>query len=688
MQTLLSLLILILFPFWATMVSAADRGVVVGIYENTPLMFTDSNGVATGIAVDLLTHIAGKEGWKVQYLPGSYAECIHRLKTGTIDLLPGMAMSPKLEASFAFGEESVVSDWGQLYISSDATFTDIFDFNGKDVAVVEAGVYSEFFGTILEKFEIYPRFVQVNDYGTVLSLVHSKKVSAGIVPRLYGEYYEKQFRINKSPIRFRPTEIRFAVAKAHSTDLLTALDRHLKQLKSRPNSIFYQSLDRWTTGNRKVTVPLWIRPLWLLGVVAAIMGLIIVGNVFLRRQVKHRTEALKETIAEKEKIESELAVAREIQLQLVPNNSQTVGRRKEFDIYASLEPAREVGGDFYDYFFIDRNSLCLVVGDVSGKGVPAALFMAMTKTMIKSAARLLVEPEYILADVNREIARNNPSLTFVTVFLGVLDLNSGTLTYTSAGHNPPLFIGEKGNSALLGDAQCPAIGLDDTFQYRQATVQLRHNEGLLLFTDGITEAQDTKGRMFTQESLMNTVSLTAGLTPEARVTAILSRIREFTKNRPLDDDLTLLALNYFSQDRIGNTLKTIVLRNDIREMGRIMDAITQVVDSAAFPPVVVHDVTLAMEEIFSNIVFYGFGDDMDHNITLHLAIEDDSLILTLQDEGIPFNPLNVQIGRRDKPLEERDKGGMGIILAKNLMDQMEYRRERGKNILRMEKRYR
>jgi serine phosphatase RsbU (regulator of sigma subunit)/anti-sigma regulatory factor (Ser/Thr protein kinase) len=688
MQTLLSLLILILFPFWATMVSAADRGVIVGFHENTPLMFTDSNGVATGIAIDLLTHIAGKEGWKVQYLPGSYSECIHRLKTGAIDLIPGMAMSPRLETWFAFGGETVVSNWGQLYVRPDATFTDILDFNGKAVAVVEADVYSKFFGSILEKFEIYPRFVQVSDYGTVLSLVHRKKVLAGIVPRLYGDYYEKQFKIEKSPIRFRPTEIRFAVAKGRSSDLLTALDRHLKQLKSRPDSIFYQSLGRWTTVNRKVTVPLWIRPLWLLGVVVAIMGLILVGNVFLRRQVKHRTEALKETIAEKEKIESELAVAREIQLQLVPNNSQTVARRKEFDIYASLEPAREVGGDFYDYFFIDRNSLCLVVGDVSGKGVPAALFMAMTKTMIKSAARLLVEPEYILADVNREIARNNPSLTFVTVFLGVLDLNSGILTYTSAGHNPPLFIGEKGNSALLGDAQCPAIGLDETFKYRQATVKLRHNEGLLLFTDGITEAQDTKGRMFTQESLMNTVSLTAGLTPEARVTAILSRIREFTKNHPLDDDLTLLALTYFSQDRIGNTLKTIVLRNDIREMGRIIDAITQVVESAALPPVLVHDVTLAMEEIFSNIVFYGFGDDMDHNIMLHLAIEGDSLILTLQDEGIPFNPLNVQIGRRDKPLEERDKGGMGIILAKNLMDQMEYRRERGKNILRMEKRYR
>ena len=170
--------------------------------------------------------------------------------------------------------------------------------------------------------------------------------------------------------------------------------------------------------------------------------------------------------------------------------------------------------------------------------------------------------------------------------------------------------------------------------------------------------------------------------------AILSQIQEFTGNRPLNDDLTLLALTYFSPNRIGETIKTIVLRNDIQEMSRIVEGLNQIAASVSCPPVVVHDVTLAIEEIFSHIVFYGFGDDLDHTITLQLIVEGDALILTLQDEGIPFNPLNVQAGRRDKPLEERDKGGMGIILAKNLMDQMEYRRERGKNILRMEKRYR
>ena len=681
-------LIFILSLFSAVRASDADRRIIVGLHDNTPLIFTDTDSRVKGIAVDILTHIARKEGWDVQYRPGAYAQCTRRLETGTIDLLPGMAMSANLEDKFTFSEETIVANWGQLYISSDATFSDILDFHKKDVAAVEADIYFQFFETILSKFEIRPRFVMVDSYGQVLSMVHEKSVSAGIVPRLYGAYYEKRFRVRQSPISFRPTELRFAVAKDRNAPLLTALDHHLKQLKENPNSIFYQSLDLWTQGVRKVTLPLWLRPLWVLGFIAGIMGLIIVGIVFLRKQVKLRTEALKTTIAEKEKIESELAVAREIQLQLLPGIFPAVPSRKEFDIYASLEPAREVGGDFYDFFFIDRNSLCIVIGDVSGKGVPAALFMAMTKTMIKAAARLLVEPEYILADVNREIAKDNPSLTFVTVFLGVLDLNSGDLTYTCAGHNPQLFIGQRGNTVLLGDAQCPAIGLDDTFQYRQATAQLRHKDGLLLFTDGVTEAQNDKNRLFTQESLMNTVALTADVAPRERVMAILSQIREFTGGRPLDDDMTLLALTYFSPNQMTDAQKTIVLRNDIREMSRIIDAITHIADSVSCPPVVIHDVTLAMEEIFSNIVFYGFGDDLDHYITLHLVVEGDALILTLQDEGIPFNPLNVQIGRHDKPLEERDKGGMGITLAKNLMDQMEYRRERGKNILRMEKRYR
>ncbi|WP_319521597.1 SpoIIE family protein phosphatase [uncultured Desulfosarcina sp.] len=680
-------LFILFWLHWQAAASAADDLIVVGFHDNTPLIFTDTDGQVKGIAVDLLSYIADEEGWQLRYLPGSYSECTRRLEENTIDLFPGMAVAKENENRFVLGKETIVSNWGQLYTASDAVLSDILDFQDKDVAVVTSDIYFQFFATTLEKFGIHSRFVQVDSYGEVLSLIHHKEVAAGIVPRLYGAYYEKRFRVRRSPVSFRHTELRFAICKDQNRKILATLDRYLNKLKENPNSIFYSSLDRWTQGVRKVTLPLWLRPLWVLSAIAGFMGLIILGNVFLRRQVKLQTEALKVTIAEKEKIESELSVAREIQSQLVPAEFPAFSNRKEFDIYASLEPAREVGGDFYDCFFIDGNHLCLVIGDVSGKGMPAALFMAMTKTMIKSAARLLAEPEYILADVNREISRNNPSLTFVTVFLGVLNLSSGELTYSCAGHNPPLFIGRKGNSVLLGDAQCPAIGFDDTFQYRQAVVKMQHGESLLLYTDGVTEAQNSQDHLFTQESLMNTVSLTAGLSPKQRVVAIVSRIREFTGERPLDDDLTLLSLTYFSPHHIDYSGKTIVLRNDIHEMSRIIEAITQVAESAACPRVVVHDVTLAIEEVFSNIVFYGFGDDLDHNITLELFIEDNALILILQDGGIPFNPLNVQ-ANREKPLEERDKGGMGIMLAKNLMDRIEYRRDQGKNILRLEKRFR
>ena len=684
---------IIVFVFVLAMLSVprpvtAQRRIVVGMFQTPPLFFSDANGHHRGIAVDLLDFIARQEKWTIQYLPGSRSQCEKRLETGIIDLLPGMAEGKNLDPALQLGLESIVTDWGQIYINPDTSPVYLLDFKDRDIAVAENDPYYLSFETMLAALDIHPRLIKVTDYKAVLSLVHQQKVSAGIVSRIYGAYGEKHFNVKKSPIRFHPIKLFFAVSKGRNTDILTVLDAHLKKLKAAPHSTYHQSLKRWTTGVRQVTHPPWFNPLWGIGIVITVVGIVVVGNVILSRQVKRRTEALKQTIAEKEKIESELAVARDIQLQLVPDKSPSIPHRKEFDIFACLEPAHEVGGDFYDYFFIDKNTLCLVIGDVSGKGVPAALFMAMTKTMLKSAARLLVEPEYILADVNREIARNNPSLTFVTVFLGILDLTTGMLTYTSAGHNPPLFIGRKGNSVLLGDAQCPAIGLDETFGYRQATAQLQHKEGLLLYTDGVTEAQDSKGHLFSQEALMRTISLTADLSPQKRIQAILSRVREFTGNHALNDDLTLLALTYFSPDRMGEALKTIVLKNDIREMSRITDTITKIADAAGCPSVVVHDVILAVEEIFSNIVFYGFGDDLDHNITFHVVADTDALFLTLQDEGIPFNPLNVHLGPRDKPLEERDKGGMGIILAKNLMDQMEYRRDRGKNIMRMEKHYR
>ena len=689
MQRVIRLCIFVLILLSDIVVAdAGSRVVVVGIYEDPPLIFSDARGRIQGIAADLLRYVAKREQWKLDYRRGTWDQCTQWLDTGEIDLLPGVERRFEHENQFRLSDEAIAENWGVLYLHADADYADILVFDAQNVAVVADDDHLQSIETVFAKLDVHPRFVRAQTAEQVLDLVGHKQAAAGVIPRMRGVFIEKRYRVKSGPIHFDPVTLHFAMAEGTETSILDALDNHLKQLKARPNSLYYRSQKRWRHDRQGFAFPLWLKPLWIITAAGGLVGLIIVINIVLRRQVRLQTEALQNTIAEKETFESDLAIARDIQHQLVPARSQPYPGRKEFAICAALQPAKEVGGDFYDVFFIDRNALCIVVGDVSGKGVPAALFMAMTKTMIKSAARLLIDPEYILADVNREISRNNPSLTFVTVFLGILDLSTGVLTYASGGHNPPLFIGRRGNSLLLGEAQCPAIGIDDSFKYHQATVSLRHREGLLLFSDGVIEAEDEQGHLFTQEALMNTVSMTAGLTPEKRVDAVLERLKEFTGTRPLDDDVTLLALTYFAPNRVNAHLKTLYLRDDIGEIERIVKAITKVANTVACPPVVLHDVTLAMEEIFSNVVFYGFGDDIDHTITFTIAIEKESLILILQDEGIPFNPLNVRRSFQQRPLETRDKGGMGIELARNLMDRMVYRRERGKNILRMEKRFR
>ncbi|MDL2274686.1 SpoIIE family protein phosphatase [Desulfosarcina sp. OttesenSCG-928-G10] len=674
--------------------AAAQRHVVVGMYQNAPLIFMDTDGQVKGILADLFSHIAQKENWTLSYLPGSIVDCQERLKLGTIDLIAGGvnidAISSSLapENPFLMPRESLMVNWGQLYIPSDAKPSETFFFNGQDVAVVEADPYFLYLANLLDKVSLHPNFIRVDSYEEVLSQVHQGKVAAGVVPRIFGVYAKDRFPGVQVATSFMPTELCVAMATEKNAGLIRILDRNIRELKNHRNSIFYESVDLWTHGVRKVTLPSWLHPFWLGTIITGVILLFMLASFYLRNQVKRKTHALKATIIEKEKITSELNIARKIQLQLLPQLPGPTSRQREFDIYAVLEPALEVGGDFYDYFFVDGNTLCIVIGDVSGKGVPAALFMAMTKTMIKSAARVLVEPAYIIADVNREICRNNPSMTFVTVFLGMLNLARGILTYTSAGHNPSLFIGRKGNSVFLSEAQCPAIGIDSAAHYTQATVQLRHKEGLLLFTDGVTEAMDARGTLFTQEALMNTISLTGGLPPKERIAAILARIGEFTGNQPQEDDMALLAITYFHPNGSAPHVKTLYLRNNMAEMHRIAEALTEVADSVACPETAVHDAMLAVEEMFSNIVFYAFEDGLGHTITFHIAVEDGTLILTLQDEGIAFNPLNAQMGPLDKPVKEHDKGGMGILLARNLTDRMVYRREQGKNILRMEKRYR
>jgi len=265
---------------------------------------------------------------------------------------------------------------------------------------------------------------------------------------------------------------------------------------------------------------------------------------YMREALKRYIKDLQMTTAAKERIESELKIAHDIQMNIVPKIFPPFPERKEIDLYALLEPAKEVGGDLYDFFFISEDCLCFVIGDVSGKGVPAALFMAVAKTMIKTVAHELGNTDEILKRVNIELCQGNDSCMFVTVFCGILDLKTGKLCYTNAGHNPPLIIKNEGSVNFLNIAQSPAMGIMEEADFIRQELVLLPGDAIYMYTDGATEAFSRKRDMFSEKRLRDEVSAYKDDSSKRIVRGTLEKIKDFAKDMPQSDDITIMVLKY------------------------------------------------------------------------------------------------------------------------------------------------
>ena len=250
-----------------------------------------------------------------------------------------------------------------------------------------------------------------------------------------------------------------------------------------------------------------------------------------------------EAYVEKERMEEALKLAHDIQMSIVPKIFPPFPERNEFDIFATLVPAKEVGGDLYDFFFIDDDHLCFAVGDVSGKGVPASLFMAVTKTLFKATAVNGGTPGEILARLNTEICRNNESCMFVTLFCGILDIRTGQVDYSNGGHNPPYYLHPSGVS-LLENTGGRALGLVERSPYSSGRMILGPGEALLLYTDGVTEAMDPSDTLYSDQRLERFLDHNRGSSPRQIISDLVSDVRQFAGEAPQSDDITALALHY------------------------------------------------------------------------------------------------------------------------------------------------
>ncbi len=260
-------------------------------------------------------------------------------------------------------------------------------------------------------------------------------------------------------------------------------------------------------------------------------------------QLTSTIEQLKATTAAKERMQTELDIGRNIQMSMVPLTFPAFPERKDFDVHAALKPAFEVGGDFYDFFLTGPDTLCVCIADVSGKGVPAALFMAVTRTLVKTHATLGSSPDEILEKVNDDLAKDNDACMFVTLFLGLLDLKTGVLTYTNAGHNPSYVI-RGGSIERLDKLHGPVIAAMEEIPYGSGETKLGKGDTLFLYTDGVNEAMNAKQELFTEERLAGLLAKNAWSTSDGAVKIVLDDVWKFQGAADQADDVTVVALRY------------------------------------------------------------------------------------------------------------------------------------------------
>ena len=268
----------------------------------------------------------------------------------------------------------------------------------------------------------------------------------------------------------------------------------------------------------------------------------------LTRSFREMQEALKEymanlaaTVAAKEKIESELKIARAIQMSFLPKRFPPLAAADFVEIAALLEPAREVGGDLYDFFMIDDHHVFLTVGDVSDKGVPAALFMAVTKTLLKGLSEVGLGPAQVFAKVNRELVQENDSLMFVTCFCGILNLETGEFAYSNAGHLPPLLIRPGQEPRWLALPPGVFLGIDEHSSFGTERITLQPGDMILAYSDGITEADDLERRLYSSDRLLATARDYRGDSAEALLQAVRASVADFAGGAPQADDMTILT---------------------------------------------------------------------------------------------------------------------------------------------------
>ena len=423
-----------------------------------------------------------------------------------------------------------------------------------------------------------------------------------------------------------------------------------------------------------------LRNLLMLSMLVA-MGLL--GLIILRFARSERR--LRAAAVEQERIGGELRIARELQMSMLPVKYPAFPERTDIDVHGLLMPAREVGGDLYDFFIRDEK-LFFCIGDVSGKGVPSALVMSIAHALFFSTSSHESNPALIMRTLNETASRNNDRNMFVTFFIGVLDLPTGRLRYCNAGHDAPMIIGKQ-ISMLPVEPNLP-LGIIDDFMYEGQETILEPNTSLFLYTDGLTEAMDENHEQYRLQRANDALQIYCekeDYSLEQMLATVRDDVDVFVDGAEQSDDLTLLAIRYTPKGETLVSQESITLKNDLSQVPVLNNFVMSFLSRMKVDTTLGGQIKLAVEEAVVNVIDYAYPVGTQGEITVDAATDGTFLKFVITDMGKPFDP--TEGGRVDTtlPAEERPIGGLGIFLVRELMDSINYERIDGKNILTLKK---
>ena len=401
----------------------------------------------------------------------------------------------------------------------------------------------------------------------------------------------------------------------------------------------------------------------------------------LSDDINSTVTTLKRYIAEAAaRIDKELEYAKQIQLSALPTNFPN---EEEYKISAQMIAAKEVGGDFYDFYKLNENTVAILVADVSGKGIPAAMFMMTAKTIIKDLAESGLSVNEILTKANDKLCENNEAGMFVTAWMAIIDITTGKMQYASAGHNPPLIKHLDGKFEYLKNRAGFVLAGMEGIKYRASELTLNYGDRIFLYTDGVTEATNINNELYGEERLQEFMNQNKDLELTEILPTLKNNIDLFVGEAPQFDDITMLMFDYQPEKR-GEYILTKKFPAKTIALPDVISLVEETLEKYECSMKLQMAICVAIEEVFVNVAHYAYQEN-DGDVTLNIGFNEETRNITFKviDKGVPFNPLNKEDPDITLSVEDREIGGLGIYITKKTMDSVSYEYVNNENILTM-----